>query len=264
MHELSLHATLPGSQYEQFLYQLQGVTRIQPVPVQEIRLIFRTRTPDGLNRLPGVGGTQAAQSDNSKVSNALGKGIYFVTLVGSIHVHEQKPSRQQDGPKKNKKISWTFDFKDTPDAGKQAASTRLVSRIPIEAGSVADFMNTFGFEFVSWYFVKGHRVYDRETTIFTHQVFRPSEKATLQPRVASDVDQLGLSLEDPGTLHAVDPSGAYLVQASVDVIDGNVQVLKDQAIQQLAAIAHVLRGTVDLRVADRLALDTRIVVLPGQ
>lgn len=235
---------------------------MRPVPVEEIHLIYRSRTPVGFGKLPGVGGSQAAHSDTPKISSALSKGIYFVTLVGSLHLSEPKNGHQQDT--QQEKISWTFEFKDTPDAGKQAANTRLVFRIPMEAGRVAGFMKAFGFEFASWYSVRGHRVYHRETTVFSYQVFRPLEQAVSQPAIASRLDQLGLSLRDPSTLHPVDPSGAYLVQASVDVVDGNVQALKDQAIQQLGDIAHVLRAAIDLRVADRLALDTRIVVLPGQ
>lgn len=56
----------------------------------------------------------------------------------------------------------------------------------------------------------------------------------------------------------VDPSGTYLFEASIRVEDGNNSKLTGQATHELLAFKEQLEGAVDLRVPDRLALDTRV------
>ena len=55
-----------------------------------------------------------------------------------------------DGSASNKErknnVKWHLEFKDTPDAGKQSVSTRLVSKTPIEGGDMVQFFTTFGYE----------------------------------------------------------------------------------------------------------------------
>ena len=59
-------------------------------------------------------------------------------------------------------------------------------------------------------------------------------------------------------LPALDGSGGYLVQASIDVADGNNPDLKDRATRQLLGLKEALKQAVDLTPGDRLALDTRL------
>lgn len=56
----------------------------------------------------------------------------------------------------------------------------------------------------------------------------------------------------------VDPSGSYLFEAYVRVEDGTNSKLMEQAMQELMAVKNQLEGAVDLRVPDRLSLDTRV------
>lgn len=81
------------------------------------------------------------------------------------------------------------------------------------------------------------------------------------PRVANvhdaaDVSQLPQSSE----LQLLDPSGGWMLQAAIDLADGNVQELKDRAARQLLGWRDTLRQAVSLAPADRLALDTRIPI----
>jgi mediator of RNA polymerase II transcription subunit 18, fungi type len=62
------------------------------------------------------------------------------------------------------------------------------------------------------------------------------------------------------TLTPLDPSGAYILQASIEIADGNNPDLKDKATQQLLAMKDSLRSSIDLVPGDRLALDTRVPV----
>ena len=100
--------------------------------------------------------------------------------------------------------------------------------------------------------VVGSRFYDNDTTIFVHKVLRLSqvaaEEATSEKSFLSSVNELP----------EVDGSGGYIVQTSIDVIDGNNSELKDRATRQLVGIKEALKQAVDLTPGDRLALDTRL------
>lgn len=54
----------------------------------------------------------------------------------------------------------------------------------------------------------------------------------------------------------IDISGAYILQASVDAVDGSTAELKDRASSQLLAMKDTLKQAVNLSPGDRLALST--------
>lgn len=56
----------------------------------------------------------------------------------------------------------------------------------------------------------------------------------------------------------VDPSGTYLFEALVRIEDGTNSKLVEQATNELLALKKQLDGAIDLKVPDRLALDTRV------
>lgn len=68
------------------------------------------------------------------------------------------------------------------------------------------------------------------------------------------------TIPDISKLTPLDPSEGYVLQASIEIADGNSPDLKDKATQQLLAIKDALRSSVDLTPGDRLALDTRVPV----
>ena len=100
--------------------------------------------------------------------------------------------------------------------------------------------------------VVGSRFYENDTTIFVHKVLR-------LPRVAAE-EAIPDEAYDSNTneLSDLDGSGGYIVQASIDVVDGNNSELKDRATRQLLGIKEALKQAVDLTPGDRLALDTRL------
>ena len=56
----------------------------------------------------------------------------------------------------------------------------------------------------------------------------------------------------------VDPSGSYLIQASIRVHDGSKVELMNRATAELMNLKELLKGVVDLEMGDRLAMDTRV------
>lgn len=139
MHNLSLYASVPQYDHKRLLSQLAGVTRMQPQDVEQVVLVFKSRVPPGLAKVQAKGGTQGVQqqSDMQKLTTMLTSGLYFVHCVGAI-------ARDKDAS--NLHISWTLDFKDTPEAGKQNVTSRLAFRVPISDGDPVEFMTTFGYE----------------------------------------------------------------------------------------------------------------------
>ena len=89
----------------------------------------------------------------------LSTGLYHVQVVGKVQT--DKEARVSDGnlngdvemangdtgkSRESRPIRWQLEFNDTPEAGKQALSTRYVARTPIEDGDVLKFMKQFGYE----------------------------------------------------------------------------------------------------------------------
>lgn len=160
MHELSLYGSVPAEQYHKILQQLAGVTCMQPQDAEEVHVILKSRIPPGLEKAQGSSGAQGSQQQQQefqRLKGLLQGGIYNVKLVGKIVAkrsrddlpangtdaerdHQDQIARQGQG------IEWTLEFKDTPNAGKQATNTRLISRTKLGSGDLIAFFNVFGFE----------------------------------------------------------------------------------------------------------------------
>jgi hypothetical protein len=109
-----------------------------------------------------------------------------------------------------------------------------------------------GHSYVSRYLVVGDKFYDQDMTLFAYRVLP-------LPEVSADaLSFTHLSLPPADRLGQVDGSGAWVLEASIEVVDGNNPELKDRATRQLMALKETLRPSLALVVGDRLALDTRV------
>jgi mediator of RNA polymerase II transcription subunit 18 len=106
--------------------------------------------------------------------------------------------------------------------------------------------------YVSQYVV-GHKFYDQDTTLFLYQVLQVA-RAQSRPTTASASSDVVID-----DLRPLDSGKGFVLQASIDVVDGNNQDLKEKATQQLLAMKEVLKQAVTLEPADRLSLDTRVL-----
>ncbi len=158
MHELSLYGQIQGDDHHRMLQQLAGFTRMQPQDATEIRLVFKARQPPGLDLVQSIGASNLAnqqQQDIQRVKNMLNAGLYYIHLIGEVQIDRRGKSQANEdatmagsspGDESEKsRVNWTLDFKDTPEAGKQAVSLRLISRTPME-GDLLRFLENFGFE----------------------------------------------------------------------------------------------------------------------
>jgi len=156
MHEFALYGQVAKDDHHLMLQQLAGYTRMQPQDTVEIHLVFRGQPPAGLDHIPSAGGSQGILGpDLLKIRQMLTAGIYYVQLIGEVLQNEPKSLQNGDtvmtdgeGVLNSDKrtVNWTLEFKDTPDAGKQAVSTRLISRTPLGDGDLVKFLEAFDYE----------------------------------------------------------------------------------------------------------------------
>lgn len=264
MHEFALYGQVAKDSHHRTLQQLAGFTRMQPVDTLEIHLVFKARQPTGLEKLPSGGGSQGVlQPEIQRYRNMLNASLYYVQLVGEVSPASAK--LQKHGKPADKDIvmsngtneddvtvQWSLEFKDTPDAGKQAVSTRLISRVPLSHGNLTEFLDHFGYDYVSRYLLVGSKFYDHDTTLHVHKIL------TLPAASLSTAITERSYLSNISELKELDGSGSHLVHASIDVIDGNNPELKDRATRQLLTLQEALKAAFDLTPGDRLAFDTRL------
>ena len=110
------------------------------------------------------------------------------------------------------------------------------------------------FSYVSQYVLEGYKFYDQDTTLFVHQVLRMPQ-ASPEQAIATHT-----SIPPVADLQPFDSSKGFILQASIEAVDGNNPEVKEKAVQQLMAIKETLKQAVTLAPGDRLALDTRVPI----
>jgi hypothetical protein len=271
MHEYSLYAEVPPEQRYQFLQQLTGVTCMRPVYAQEVHLVFKAQTPLALRAdFPGGNASNDKQQETQRLMRVLNSGIYYMQVVGKSQPRKNLHSNGEtngdvhmtngnhSSTSKASRIEWFVEFKDTPEAGKQALSSRYIARTKIEEGDVMNFMAQFGYDFVARYAVDGHKFYDQETTLFVHRALKVPEPQTYEETLNCSF------LDTPDLMEPLDGHGGYILQASIDASDANNQEMKDLATKELLAMKETLKTAVDLTPGDRLALDVKIPISAGR
>ena len=169
MHEFLLFGQVASNDHHKLLQQLAGVTRMQPQHVVERHLIFKARPPAGLSNIPSGGGSQGVvPPEFEKTKKMLSSSIFYLQLVfnplsGRAQVggnrvlqhglangntsHAQNTTKAgANGSSQQEEGLWTIEFRDIPEAGKQAVTTRLLSRTPTQSGDLIQFMKDLGFE----------------------------------------------------------------------------------------------------------------------
>jgi len=261
---------------------------MQPQRVLERHLIFKPRRTPG-QRGAQVGGTQGVQNAQAQaLQGQLGGELYYLQLVGEVEEGEFEPRKNasaeaagdhdetmldesESGPSEGTvksngdavnggegglynfaKQTWSLRFNDLPEVtGRRPVTSRLISSIDIVEGDALDFMNALGYNYVSEYVLEGHRVIHNNIVLLLHRILRFTASPGHQ----------GVPLKQLppcATLKPLDPSGAYLLQASVRVQDGSKPEGMTLAINELKTFKDLMKGVVDLEVGDRLSLDTRV------
>jgi len=104
--------------------------------------------------------------------------------------------------------------------------------------------------YVSEYVLEGHQVIHGNLILSLHRHLRlpPDDGSLALPRK---------QLPSLDTLRPLDPADSWILQASVRVQDGNKPESMTLGINELRTFKEMMKGVVDMEVADRLTLDTR-------
>ena len=107
---------------------------------------------------------------------------------------------------------------------------------------------------MSQYLIVGSKFYDQETTLFLHRVLQQP------PQTVEELFGPDFSFPPTEDLAPLDGTGGWVLQGSIEAVDGTNTELKDRATRQLLAMKETLKESVNLVPGDRLALDTRLPV----
>lgn len=106
--------------------------------------------------------------------------------------------------------------------------------------------------YINQYIAPGHRFIHNQAIIIrvTRIQSVPEGTGALEP--------LDAPVPNPADCMPVDPSGTFLFEACIRVEDGSNSTLTSKAMDELMAFKKLLDGAVDLKVPERLSLDTRV------
>ena len=107
------------------------------------------------------------------------------------------------------------------------------------------------YRYVSEYIIEGQRFIHNNVILLLHRVMRVSVGGQSQGSPSKAVPKLD-------ELELLDPSSAYILQASIRIQDGSKPESMSMGINELKAFKEMMKGVVDLEIGDRLALDTRV------
>ncbi|KAI9715964.1 MAG: hypothetical protein M1812_005598 [Candelaria pacifica] len=287
MHELLLFGQVPTSRHDQLLKIIAGIAAMQPQRVLERHLIFKPSRKSGPAGRK-VGGSQGIQSSQMQALQGQMHGeMFYMQLVGEVREDDfttldaappqaingvgtkadvQMTSGIEEGERgttepysASKTLSlaegyhmdkqkWALQFNDLPEvAGRRPVTSRMISSIDMVEGSAMQFMDNY----VSEYILEGHQVIHNNVMLLLHRILRfpPSQEQLTGPYNR---------LHDLQGYPPVDTSGAYVLQASVRLQDGNRPESISLGLNELKSMKKMMKGVVELEPGDRLALDTRV------
>ncbi|SLM40398.1 Mediator complex, subunit Med18, metazoa/fungi [Lasallia pustulata] len=253
---------------------------MQPQRVVQRHLIFKP-SPSPIQRGGQVGGSQGVQGAQIQALQGQMHGdLFFLQLVGDIAGSSETVDSaadpkdvmmsddDKDGSTGGKLLSngtsqsdktraalqtpqqtWLLQFRDLPEAGRRPVTSRLMADIAIISGNTLLFMEALGYQYTTEYILSGSQFIHGNLILLLHHHLRvPTSASSVSPR--GHVPAIS-------ALQPLDPSGTYLLQASIRVQDGNKPESMSIGINELKAFKDLMKGVLEMEVGDRLALDTR-------
>ncbi|KAI9829082.1 MAG: Mediator of RNA polymerase II transcription subunit 18 [Thelocarpon impressellum] len=286
MHELLLFGQVPSARHGHILKIIAGIAGMQPQRLIERHLIFKPKGKP-VSGAAHVGGSQGIQNQQAQALQGQMQGeLFYIQLVGEVDqtlfpngadegaTHSSNEdavmkdvsttgeeagrdaAKDTSGAQASEaydfdKQAWAIRFSDLPEvAGRRPVTSRMIAGADLTEGDAMEFTDAFGYSYVSEYILEGHRVIHNNVILLLHRVlqFPPSDGGEQGARQ---------KLPPFESLVPLDPSGTYILQASIRVHDGSKPESMTLGINELKGLKDVMRGVVDLEVGDRLALDTR-------
>ena len=144
---------------------------------------------------------------------------------------------------------WRLRVEQTPDPNIKDATAREVSETILE--TLSQFQDATLFRPKAHSYRMGHRFVSNNIVVRIFRILLATELAPADKLLEGPP----LTLQD---LEVLDRSGTYMVEVSVRVEDRKNTKIAEQAHAELKAFQHNVEGCIDLRMPDRLALDTKV------
>ena len=103
--------------------------------------------------------------------------------------------------------------------------------------------------FISQHVASGSRFVNGNVVIRITKIFIPSR---------TNDEPLRAAPPTADNLQPFDPNGTYVIEAYLRAEDGISNTLREKAIAELLAFVKSVDGSIDLRMTNRLALDTAV------
>jgi mediator of RNA polymerase II transcription subunit 18 len=230
MHEILLYSQIAPTRHNQVLNVLAGVTGSQPFVYQDQTALFAQL------RLPEI-----TVSSKKKPAPGTPRPERWVhKLTRPVQVTTDPPESVG---------SWRVRVDQIPDPSVKDHTAREVTESELQ--DVKTFEDAEMYRFLGQQYFLGHRFVIGNVIVrifrvlVTHQLL-PADKV---------LEGLPLPLSD---LQLLDPSNTYMVEVSVRMEDRKNTKIAEQAIAELQSFQNAVDGVIDLRVPQRLALDTRV------
>jgi mediator of RNA polymerase II transcription subunit 18 len=230
MHEILLYSQIAPTRHNQVLNVLAGVTGSQPFVYQDQTALFaQLRLPEttvSFKKKP-VPGTPRPEK-------------WVHKLTRPVQVTSDPPESVG---------SWRVRVDQIPDPSVKEHTAREVTES--EVRDVKTFEDAEMYRFLGQQYFLGHRFVTGNVIV---RIFR-----VLLTQQQLPADRV---LEGPplplSKLQLLDPSNTYMVEVSVRMEDRKNTKIAEQAIAELLQFQNAVEGVIDLRVPQRLALDTRV------
>jgi len=290
MHELLLFGQVPLSQHDQMLKILSGIAAMQPHAVIERHLIYKPRNhATNGNRTNVKSGAPVSQKQALQAQ--MHGDVFYLQLVGNMSsnsvgafVGKDEDKAMAGASAENgtdgavyedgetieniaslestislSKHQWSVEFRDLPDVpGRRPVTSRLMASVPVAGGDPFQNMDSLGYNYVSEYLIQGHQlIYNNIILSLQRSFIVPPELGAESGNGVPPGPTPVKKLPSLRKRNLFDPSGTFILQASVRVQDGTKPESMALAIAELTSFRDVMRGIVDMEVGDRLALDTR-------
>jgi len=230
MHEILLYSQIAPTRHNQVLNVLAGVTGSQPFIYQDQTALFAQL------RLPEI-----TVSSKKKPAPGTPRPERWVhKLTRPVQVTTDPPESVG---------SWRVRVDQIPDPSVKDHTAREVTESELQ--DVKTFEDAEMYRFLGQQYFLGHRFVIGNVIVrifrvlVTHQL-HPADKVLEGPPIP---------LSD---LQLLDPSNTYMVEVSVRMEDRKNTKIAEQAIAELQSFQNAVDGVIDLRVPQRLALDTRV------
>lgn len=234
MHEILLYSQISPSRHNQVLNILAGVTGSQPFAYQEQSALFAQL------RAPEIAASKKKLSQPGTPQPGSQQQKWVHKLTRAVRITSDAPESTGQ---------WRQRVEQTPDPSVKDHTAREV--IASDVQDVRGYEDAGAYRSIGQHYVLGHRFVSDNVVV---KIFRV---LVAQEQLAADKILEGPPLS-MSNLEILDASGTYMVEVSVRLEDRKNAKIAEKAFAELEKFKKNVEGVIDLRVPDRLALDTRV------